>query len=364
MAARPRPAADSATRLRTASVLLDNGYPWGHPRRRGEFPTPSMRHVFTISSPRSGTTWLVRALNAHPDLYATELRAFGEYADLVQDHGAPQPRLRITLDKYVDALLKSHVWEQLGPSRSAIQDRLVEAFYTTIAHDALEQTGKPVFVDKITPYLGTSDRVATTIARLFPDAPVIMLLRDGRDVAVSGVMHWLTRRMSGTSLSEHQRQRQAFFLEHAGAAPDRFFTDAEIEEWARQWREPIDAVTTHLREKALVVRYEDMSRDLATELRRICERLGVDASPRAIEGCVAESTFEIMSGGRRRGEAVPWAHVRKGVVGDWQSYFTAADAAAFDGVAGRTLIEQGYERDSAWTMRLPRHLEQPAGTKA
>jgi hypothetical protein len=323
-----------------------------------------MRHVFTICAPRSGTTWLVRALNAHPDLYATELRAFGDYADLIHDHGATQPRLRITLDRYVDALLKSHSWELFGPSRPEILDRLVGSFYTTIANDALAQTGKRVFVDKITPYLGTSDRVATSIARLFPDATVIMLLRDGRDVAVSGVMHWLTRRLSGTDLSDHQRQRQQFFLQHAGAAPDRFFTDAEIEEWARQWREPIDAVTTHLREKALVVRYEDMSRDLATELRRICERLGIDTSPRAIERCVAESTFELMSGGRRRGEDLPGAHVRKGVVGDWQGYFTAADAAAFDRIAGRTLIEQGYERDSAWTLKLPRQLQHPAGTKA
>jgi hypothetical protein len=315
-----------------------------------------MQHVFIISSPRSGTTWLVRALNAHPELYATELRAFGEYADLVHDLGATQPRLRITLDKYVDALLKSHVWEGLAPSRSAMQDRFVEAFYTTVAKDALARTGKPVFVDKITPYLGTSDRVATTIARLFPDAKVIMLVRDGRDVAVSGVMHWLTRRMNGVILSEHQRQRQAFFLEHAGAPPARFFSDTELEEWARHWREPIDAVTTHLGEKAHVVRYEDMSRDLATELRRMCERLGIDASPSAIDRCVAESTFEVMSGGRRRGEDSPGAHVRKGVVGDWQSYFTAADAAIFDRVAGRTLIDQGYEPDPEWTMRLPRDL--------
>jgi LPS sulfotransferase NodH len=320
--------------------------------------TTSMKHAFIISAPRSGTTWLVRALNAHPDMYATELRAFGEYADLVQDEGAAQPRLRITLDRYVDALQQAHSWEPLGSSRIDVRDRLVGALYETIAQDALQQTGKDVFVDKITPYLGTSDRVATAIARRYPDAAVIMLLRDGRDVAVSGVMHWLTKRMSGTSLSEHQRRRQAFFLERAGTAPDRFFTETEIEEWARHWREPIDAVTTHLREQALVVRYEDMSRDLATEIRRICERLGIDTSPRAIDPCVAESTFELMSGGRRRGEDAPGSHVRKGIVGDWQSYFTEADAAAFDRVAGRTLIEQGYEPDARWTMRLASRCHQ------
>jgi hypothetical protein len=191
---------------------------------------------------------------------------------------------------------------------------------------------------------------------VFPNASVIMLMRDGRDVAVSGVMHWLSKQSSAADVSEHQRRRRAFFMEHTGTAPDRFFTDMEIQDWARYWREPIDAVTTHLPGKALVVRYEDMSRDLATELRRICEWVGIEAGPRAIEACVAEATFERMSGGRRRGEDAPGEHVRKGIVGDWLSYFTGADAAAFDRAAGSTLIEQGYEPDASWTLRQPRAL--------
>jgi hypothetical protein len=188
-----------------------------------------------------------------------------------------------------------------------------------------------------------------------------MLLRDGRDVAVSGVMHWLSKHYSSDAdISEHQRRRRAFFVEQTGAAPDRFFADAEIQDWARYWREPIDAITTHLPGKALVVRYEDMSRDLAAELRRICDRIGIEATPRAIEPCLAESTFERMSGGRRRGEDAPGQHVRKGIVGDWLSYFTAADAAAFDRAAGSTLIAQGYEQDASWTMRLPKALSRAA----
>ena len=60
---------------------------------------------FIIAAPRSGTTWLSRMLNAHPEVYCVERRLFGEYADFVHDRGKDQPRLRVTLDKYVSSQL-------------------------------------------------------------------------------------------------------------------------------------------------------------------------------------------------------------------------------------------------------------------
>lgn len=313
--------------------------------------------VFIICAPRSGTTWLVRALNAHPEVCATELRAFGEHVDLVQDVGAPKPRLRITLDEYINALLSPHDWTPLGPSREAVRDEILRDVYTTIQGHALRQTGKRVFVDKLTPFLGTADRAVRTIARLFPGAKVIMLVRDGRDVAVSGVMHWLTKGMAGGQLSDQQRIRRAFFLEQAPAPPARFFTDAEIEEWTGFWRQSIEAVQARTAAlDCLVVRYEGMSDDLAAELTRICEFVGVNARAPIVRDAVAASTFEVMSGGRRRGDDAPGQHVRKGIVGDWRRYFTAADAALFDRLAGDCLIAWGYEPDHAWTTRAPRQL--------
>jgi hypothetical protein len=315
-----------------------------------------MTPVFIIAAPRSGTTWLVRALNAHADVYATEIRGFGDYVDMVQDDGAQKPRLRISLDKYVDALLQPHQWGPLGMSRDAVRDELLHEIYTTIAQHAMRRSGKRLFIDKFTPYAGTAGHAVDAIARLFPDAKVVLLVRDGRDVAVSGVMHWLTKRQAGDAFSDQQRARRAFFLEQAAEPPARFFTDAELEAWSCHWLDVLDAMAAHPALKPLVIRYEDMSRDLGAELSRLCAFIGADASAPVIQRCVADSTFEVMSGGRRRGEDAPGQHVRKGVVGDWRTYFTAEDAAQFDRLAGRALIEQRYEPDHAWTLRLPRHL--------
>lgn len=308
-----------------------------------------MTPVFIIAAPRSGTTWLVQALNAHPEVYATELRAFGEHVDLVHDDGAHKPRLRITLDEFVTALLNPHRWPALGSSRDAVRDDILRELYVTLQRHSIRQTGKQVFVDKLTPYLGTADRAVASIAKLFPTARVIVLMRDGRDVAVSGVMHWLNRTVVGHALSKQQQARRAHFLENGTERPDRFFTDDELEDWACHWRQPIDAMRTHGGTLAsLVVRYESMSRDLGADLIRICEFLDVDASPRVVQRCVEASTFEVMSGGRRRGEDAPGQHLRNGVVGDWRRFFTAADAALFDRIAGCCLIECGYESDHAW----------------
>ncbi len=316
-----------------------------------------MNPVFILAAPRSGTTWLVRALNAHPDVYATELRAFGEYVDVVQDQGAAKPRLRITLDEYINALLNSHQWAPLGSSRGEVRDDILCDVYATLQHHALQQSGKTVFVDKLTPYLGTSDRAIESIARVFPEAKVVVLLRDGRDVAVSGIMHWLTKSVVGQALSIEQRLRRAFFLENATEPPKRFFTDDELGAWARHWSEPIEAMQAHGgRLESLVVRYECMSRDISGELTRICTFLGVDASASAVRECAEASTFEAMSGGRRRGDDAPGQHVRKGIVGDWRRFFTTADAQVFDRIAGTCLIASGYEPDSQWTARMPERL--------
>jgi hypothetical protein len=68
---------------------------------------------------------------------------------------------------------------------------------------------------------------------------------------------------------------------------------------------------------------------------------------------VDASSFERMSGGRRRGEDAPGAHVRKGVVGDWTRYFTAADAERFHRISGDVLTAWGYEPDASWIATRP-----------
>ena len=50
---------------------------WG-----GLFRPKRARVHFVISAPRSGSTWLQRALNEHPQVFCTEHRLFGRFCEI------------------------------------------------------------------------------------------------------------------------------------------------------------------------------------------------------------------------------------------------------------------------------------------
>ena len=52
----------------------------------------------------------------------------------------------------------------------------------------------------------------------------------------------------------------------------------------------------------------------------------------------------------------PTAKARKGIAGDWKNYFTQADAKLFLKIAGKQLIETGYEANDDWVQCLPEQL--------
>ncbi|RME42934.1 MAG: hypothetical protein D6791_16645 [Chloroflexi bacterium] len=51
---------------------------------------------------------------------------------------------------------------------------------------------------------------------------------------------------------------------------------------------------------------------------------------------------------RQPGQENGGSHFRKGIVGDWKNYFHEAHVERFKQVAGEALIELGYERDLDW----------------
>jgi hypothetical protein len=314
---------------------------------------------FVLAAPRSGTTWLNRMLNAHPDVCATETRIWGNYADFVIDGDHPEPRLRVTLDKYVDGLLQFWDWSPGRNTAEYARDVCIEGMVEQLSRTALRLSGKRVLVEKITPYLGTATTVCAGIERLFPGSSIAYLLRDGRDVALSGVFHWLQRVHADVPATPFQKARAAAFAGGGKSswAESRFFEDKEIEEWARTWVEPIQAFHVGERREGMhIVRYEDMISEVASALRSVLEYFNCSTRDGIVQHCVAAGSFSAMSGGRARGEAVAGAHVRKGVSGDWCNFFTRRDAEIFQHIAGELLLALGYESDPDWCRKCPEAL--------
>lgn len=304
---------------------------------------------FIISAPRSGSTWLQRAINAMPDMVCTENRFFGNYYDVVPRRSGP-PMLRITLDRYIE----EQSWYSASDNTPDIDMELLRK--TMLRNTArayckteLELSGKSILVDKVTPYSGTSQLVLKRISECFPEANIVQLIRDGRDVAVSGLFDWIYRRNI-----DHPRYR--YFVEgNLEAIPERLFTDEEIIDFAVEWNDPIKAFAS-ISPDSLLIRYESLKTDFISEFQNILKAMGVKYTIDEIIRAKAESSFENFSKGRKPGKEDLTSKNRKGISGDWKNYMTRKDGILFSQVAGKTLIDYGFENDSGWINLLPDKL--------
>lgn len=310
------------------------------------FKSKSKNH-FLISAPRSGSTWLQTMFNAHPKLVCVERRLFGNYADLVLDDGIKTPRLRVTLDKYVQSLLLHHGYPQKE------HKKLTNIFIDSLLKAEQNELGKRHVVDKITPYVHTSQRVVEQIQNYFPKSKVIFLVRDGRDVLTSGVFHWFNKQPANANLSDFEKKRRAYFINGEGQRPNRFFQDHEIEQWANEWQQPLQTIeSVQEKHKVEIITYENMLEDPQTVLRSCFQFFKVNRSEKTLIACLQAGKFKAMSQGRERGESKANAHVRKGVSGDWKNYFTYQDGKMFHEIAGKMLMKYGYVASSKWYEEL------------
>ena len=302
---------------------------------------------FVVSAPRSGSTWLTTALNHHGELFGTEQRLFGNFCEVWQNNdGSTAPR--ITLDKYASAFGMHYFYQFMNRDYDGFVEDFKTSFIRFMMHFAMNRTGKKVIIDKITPYPGTAAMVVGEIRRLFPESKIVLLIRDGRDVVTSGTFDWLLKDAAGTD-------RYRFFCDREpGMQLTRFFDDQVIERWANNWAETVNA----FRECPADVRvtYEQLKTDFDSAIGSVFQGLGVEDSASIRQQCREATTFDAMAGRSAGDNASPTAKARKGITGDWKNFFTQADAKLFSNIAGKQLIETGYEVNDDWVQCLPEQL--------
>ena len=89
------------------------------------------------------------------------------------------------------------------------------------------------------------------------------------------------------------------------------------------------------------VRYEDLSADIAAELRRIDAFLGC-ALPAPLLAAIADRHGFERQTRRRRGDEYKGAHNRKGIIGDYRNQFSQAEQALIRDTLGDSLQTTGY----------------------
>ena len=260
--------------------------------------------VFIVGCGRSGTTLLRETLNRHPDL------AFGPETAFLCDLVNPK-RMSVEWDMPV-----GEIESMLRESASVV--RFAERFFGRLA----EREGKPRWADK-------TPRNATALAKIlawFPNARVVHLIRDGRDVACS--------------LRHHPRQA----IRGGRVVPIN--TNNPITKCARQWRNEASmglAFRDHPR--CTEIRYEDVVREPEPSVRRLCEFLGLEFTPALLSP--SESEGEARAG-RLIHNPLADSGVHDKSIGRWRRDLSPEERHTFCRIAGELLIALGYAPDRAW----------------
>ena len=317
---------------------------------------------FIVGRARSGTSWLMRTLNYHPEILCRgEGRFFGR--DFQREDFKRMDLKTIQATSLYRAILDSdplRLWiERSVWSRDRDIDeslaRLTRSAVTHFLTERLSETGKRIVGDK-TPFL--SMETISEISEILPQAKVIHVIRDGRDVAVSSVHHrWNHAKDEGGIYEldpEEIAKRRAYREdpEKLLRAGESIFTERGLRNAAGSWN---GLVSRSVRDGPVLlgdnyaeVRYEDLLQRPQKEVGRLLRFLGADAGEETVDRCVNEASFERWAEGRRRGQEDSTAFLRKGVEGDWRNVFTGRDREIFKEEAGDLLVELGYERDHNW----------------
>jgi Sulfotransferase family len=267
---------------------------------------------FIVGNDRSGTTMLRLILDRGPDLAIPPESMFLTDFDDVFEAGGPRAGEEQALMQAVWEHPKVALWDLEGPAPS-VPPRLapadayrfiVEAPYRAYA----AKHGKPHWADKTPHYVHHIDH----LLRVWPRARFVVLVRDGRDVALS-------------------LRRMPFGPNNAWAA---------TQWWARGVRAGRRTAEQHP-DAVLAVRYEDVASAPATHVPRICDFLGVTYHDDMLALEKADRSKIVAD------QASWFPTIFEGInttaVGRWERDMSVRDQRIFAALAGDELRALGYE---------------------
>ena len=316
---------------------------------------------FVTGVGKSGTSWLMRTLDGHPEILCKgEGRFFG--ADWRRANFDPEGTRALASSLYY-ALLDSEylrlwversVWAREGDASRHL-DNLTRLATEHFLMGRLRETNKKLVGDK-SPLLNAD--FIEEVSRIYPEARVIHIIRDGRDQVVSMLHHvWnrSTDRGGVQTLKPGEFERREIYRQDPQKllqTGEGMFTEERLRGAARSWNARVGKTTQDgpalLGPNYTEVHYEDLLERPNEEVGRLAKFLGADAREKAVQQAVNSASFQKLSKGRERGQEDTSSFYRKGIAGDWKNYFTERDKKIYKEEAGELLIRLGYERDLAW----------------
>jgi hypothetical protein len=325
---------------------------------------------------KSGTTWLQKLIDSHPDIKCHfQLPLFAPSKELLKDLNTPivpvynrhkDPFKGVFSDKrkQEEYWLKLSIFKSIVPSlNSIIQD--AQNKYS-ISQTVGDEILKEVYRNFINEFLKSENEtfVGTKaysdfemLFDLYPDAKVISIVRDGRDVCVSKRFHMAKR---GVYYHGDERNKLHYILnknqllrrflrkvlpltEKQFALPtetEKLLNKEIITKFATDWCQVNRYIldwSTKKSDNFLVIRYEDLKVNQKYVIGKVLKFLGAEVDETILEGVIAQNDFNKLKKGKKD------SFFRKGQVGDWKNYFNDKQLHIFNQIAEITQKDLGYE---------------------
>ena len=335
---------------KSARILLK-----GDPKKKTRNPIPAItpedvaeirqffprEKFFIFGHARSGTTLLMRLARLHPEVHCNYQAHFFTRQPLLKSL-VDTPEAEEWLRR------KSNRWNQ-GRDLSSLVLRAAADF---IMEREAAGEGKRIVGDK-SPSSTIHGQAVRDLHAVYPDAKLVYIVRDGRDVLISERFRNLVEeskflKAEDKRIIEDLRKDQAQFTNGTHS----IFTESVIRRVANGWVKNVQETEGEGRrlfgEHYISLRYEDLLARPFDEMKNLWAFLGVQADL-SLEKAITDemSTNPDEEWQAKRNEDIA-SFLPKGQAGNWQRLFTARDKSIFKEVAGEMLIKWNYERDSNW----------------
>ncbi len=266
---------------------------------------------FIVGCQKSGTTWLQRLLNAHP-----EIACEGE-----SNLGHSLMQVSKQIPKIFNAGTK-----QYDPQYNVTEADALYLFQTMVGLIFAKWGGDDSIrcVGEKSP---DHSQYAAALANVLPGARFIHIVRDPRDVTTSGWHHHVRTK---TKIAADPVNGLRNYVELMASTYWNTYVTG-----ARQ----VSAIDSA---RYLEIRYEDLNQSPVETTQKLLQFLLVDDSESAIEQCLSGASFKKLSGGRASGVEDQSSFYRKGIVGDWRNLLDDSMAKRFRECVGDLMDELGY----------------------
>lgn len=281
----------------------------------------SLQLFFIAATEKSGTTWMQLMLDAHPEIAC---RGEGQFVSKLA--GSLGGGLK-EYSTFIEGLNKNVFSETDGFPTFDRED---------LSHLIRMSAGllfKKYDIDENVRAVGEKTpgnvRYLQALLSLFPNAKFVLMVRDIRDIIVSGHIH--LKRQHGK----------------AGEEPIQGYAKRV----AKIWAQDVERAQTFMKnnkERCVFVRYEDLHAQPQATMKPVIDHLGVNTCSEWVDGCVEAGRFQNLSKGRERGQEDINSQFRKGIVGDWQHVLDETARGIIYEEAGETLTALGYIDNNDW----------------